>query len=81
MSNQINDGGPAFPVSDCVYPNGEVQTGSYGMTLRDYFAGQALAGMNIKYDEYTATDTQSVYHAYRIADYMISQKNLRISTL
>ena len=27
-----NDGGPAFPVSDCNHP---------GMSLRDYFAGQA----------------------------------------
>ena len=34
----INDGGPAFPNNDahgCAYA---------GMTLRDWFAGQALAG-------------------------------------
>ena len=37
MSNPIDDGGPAFPNNDahgCAYT---------GMTLRDYFAGQALA--------------------------------------
>ena len=37
--NTIKDGGAAFPRSgndDC--------TGEFGMTLRDYFAGQALAG-------------------------------------
>lgn len=34
--DQTNDGGPAFP--------GETW-GSKGMSLRDYFAGQALAGM------------------------------------
>ena len=34
MSTPINTGGPAFPVMYC----------SEGMTLRDYFAGQALAG-------------------------------------
>ena len=37
MSAIIDDGGPA-------YPRGH-NTGSDGMTLRDYFAGQALAGM------------------------------------
>jgi hypothetical protein len=38
MSDEINDGGPAFPNNDaygCAYA---------GMTLRDWFAGQALAG-------------------------------------
>jgi hypothetical protein len=38
MSNPIDDGGPAYPNNDahgCAYT---------GMTLRDWFAGQALAG-------------------------------------
>ena len=35
MSTQINDGGPAFPIT---YPNGEMD---YGMTLRDYFMAHA----------------------------------------
>ena len=34
------DGGPAFPVPD-LHP-GAVQVGSSGMSLRDWFAGQAL---------------------------------------
>jgi hypothetical protein len=37
MSNPIDDGGPAYPNNDahgCAYT---------GMTLRDWFAGQALA--------------------------------------
>lgn len=33
------DGGPAFPVVT------EAAVGSHGLSLRDYFAGQALAGM------------------------------------
>jgi hypothetical protein len=41
MNTPINDGGPAFPVTGCVHPNGDAMV---GMTLRDYFAGQALAG-------------------------------------
>jgi hypothetical protein len=44
MSAPINDGGPAFPVADTVHSTGQVQYGFTGMTLRDYFAGQALAG-------------------------------------
>lgn len=36
MSKTINDGGPAFPV--------EVNYRNLGMSLRDWFAGQALAG-------------------------------------
>ena len=35
MSIPINDGGPAFPDDHS----------QVGMTLRDYFAGQALAGV------------------------------------
>lgn len=37
--SQTNDGGPAFPCTDA---KGFV---SDGMSLRDYFAGQALAGL------------------------------------
>ena len=36
---EVGDGGPAFPVK---WQNGEQQP---GMTLRDWFAGQALAGI------------------------------------
>lgn len=36
--------GPAFPVPDVHCPNGQIQFGSAGMSLRDWFAGQdALA--------------------------------------
>lgn len=42
--NTPNDGGPAFPINDTVYPNGQVQPGYNGMSLRDWLAGQALAG-------------------------------------
>ena len=39
MSTPINDGGPAFPESAFgPYPNGEINEGRPGMSLRDYFA-------------------------------------------
>jgi hypothetical protein len=42
--SKINDGGPAFPrPSDPCPCIGD--TGHSGMSLRDWFAGQALAGM------------------------------------
>lgn len=38
MSDKINDGGPAFPALN-------VCGQSNGMSLRDYFAGQAMLGL------------------------------------
>lgn len=43
MSEPTNDGGPAFP-SEERDANGQFRQ-HFGMTLRDYFAGQALNGM------------------------------------
>ena len=44
MTN-INTGGPVYP-SDCVYVNGVMVKRPFeGISLRDYFAGQALAGI------------------------------------
>jgi hypothetical protein len=42
MDTPINDGGPAFPLQS-IGP--EFPPGYCGMTLRDWFAGQALIGM------------------------------------
>lgn len=57
-------GGQAFPVS----------MGSHnwreGMSLRDYFAGQALAGELSKPDGYVTPEKLATY-AYRIADAML----------
>lgn len=41
----INDGGPAFPEAIAIGPSGDIYPGMGGMALRDWFAGQALAGM------------------------------------
>jgi len=84
---QKNTGGPAFPIApdgayipDCENPETHPQRefpGHPGMTLRDYFAGQALAGtlaqggvlMSGKYPESAARD------AYGFADAMIEARN------
>lgn len=39
------DGGPAFPVPVAVDNMDGLNYGTGGMSLRDYFAGQALAGV------------------------------------
>ena len=39
------DGGPAFPKHTVELPSGELQWGAGGMTLRDWFAGQALVAI------------------------------------
>jgi hypothetical protein len=47
MSTPINDGGPAFPAQPIHhFPDGITMSQNQGgMTLRDYLAGQALAGI------------------------------------
>lgn len=40
MQDQVNNGGPAFPV-----PHTNGHDGRNGMSLRDYFAAKALQGM------------------------------------
>lgn len=47
-NDRINDGGPAFPVPTATIVDGEPKLEHHcqgGMSLRDWFAGQALAGL------------------------------------
>ena len=54
MKTPSNDGGAAFPNEQWLWDN---RKGSYvvrsvgGMTLRDYFAGQALAGLCVRAED------------------------------
>lgn len=67
MGEQI-DGGPAFPETIAITPSGDVYPGYHGMTLRDWFAGQALAGMVAR-----ECDAAPVY-AYFLADAMLAER-------
>jgi hypothetical protein len=55
MKTPSNDGGMAFPT---LFPEEHYGTGYRGMTLRDYFAGQALAaicsGIEVEIDKLDA---------------------------
>jgi len=65
----IHDGGPAFPFKGYA---GE----TYGMTLRDWFAGQALAGLLRD-----GIDVFGVYatanDAYKMADAMLKAREVK----
>ena len=64
-----NTGGPAFPTG-----TGGNTPYSNGMTLRDYFAGQALASVNLGIgvsDEYYC---KTAKHCYAIADAMLKER-------
>lgn len=79
--SEFNDGGPAFPVreADRFNPdNNETHTieQHWGMSLRDYFAGQALAGMlsrQTTVDEWP-TFTEFAKDAYRYANAMLKAR-------
>jgi hypothetical protein len=65
-----NDGGPAFP-HILRYPNDHLDNVAGGLTLRDYFAGQALAGWiaNLRdaVDEYDGEDAAFMQHQHEVA--------------
>lgn len=46
MTKKIEDGGPAFPCTNEQFTHGNPNVGDAwsGLSLRDWFAGQALAG-------------------------------------
>lgn len=97
MSTQPNDGGQAFPgilgqdghgnTTRIETPNGgDWITHNQGMSLRDWFAGQALAGTTSESEamkffmakgknEYAAAYRLLAEDSYTIADAMIEARN------
>ena len=73
MSTPINDGGPAFPYRET--ENSGQYWHHYGMTLRDYFAGQALAG--VLSDWHPTATRQTASQAYEIADAMLAAREAK----
>jgi hypothetical protein len=64
---KINDGGPAFPSTIQYFPDDKNAAEEQGMTLRDWFAGQALAGLLRDGIDVHGID-DSAYLAYEMAD-------------
>lgn len=72
-----NDGGPIFPFRH-EYLEGECQVvdSNDGMSLRDYFAAQAMMGMQARdcYDAGQAAPEQRADLAYIEADAMLAER-------
>ena len=64
-----NDGGPAFP-GECGNDPKDLRR---GMSLRDWFAGQALAGMLADH-EMNATPEVYAEWAHKVADAMLAER-------
>jgi len=67
--------GPAFPCQER-FKDGDMEVAKLvapGMSLRDYFAGQALAGMQLP-SEWAAGVGVYAELAYQFADAMIAQR-------
>ena len=75
--SERNDGGPAFPVSPDE-ARGKVSSVHGGLTIRDYFAGQALTGWLATYGESDDPDDVPVdlvaAFAYELADAMLEAR-------
>jgi hypothetical protein len=70
MTQEINDGGSAFPNQR------NTTTFDSGMTIRDYFAGQALAGM-LADPECNGNGASMAKSSYQLADAMITERCAR----
>lgn len=79
-----NDGGPAFPIANhlagCDHEKGCVNEcpvaslpGVSGMSLRDWFAGQALAGY-AQFDRDDMSCGHIASNCYRLADAMLAAR-------
>lgn len=79
MNKKIVDGGFAFPKSLDPYPSDGV--GYPGMTLRDYFAGQAVGQCIAKCVPYECAGSDETMaqmfarKAYEVADAMIAARS------
>lgn len=78
MTSKFEDGGPAFP--------NEGVNGSYGMSLRDYFAAKAIGLTLIACVDIQSSTNQNMTddeiervasNSYRIADAMLAKRRKR----
>jgi hypothetical protein len=72
MSAPTNNGGPAFPSVGEGFGNPSYS--APGMTLRDYFAGQALAGMFADRERLSTNAQHFSHDAYLFADAMLAAR-------
>lgn len=71
MTEQPKDGGAAFPQ---ITELGDIASTSGGMSLRDWFAGQALAGYFAAFSTQHRNATDCASYIYEMADAMIASR-------
>lgn len=72
---KTDDGGPAFPVHPESHNRSDAEYNVLsGMTLRDWFAGQALAGL-LADTEVNSTFLNVAARCYTMADAMIESRS------
>lgn len=78
MSNEpIEDGGAAFPTIDITRDSAgeEFRTTYFGMSLRDWYAGHAMAGLlSVDHRDVEPCPTWTAETAYNMADTMLEQR-------
>lgn len=78
MSNQINDGGPAFARDSHMDKQIGLYVQQHGMSLRDYFAAAALQGMMAAHTSGGClVDDLYAKYAYDLADAMIQAREAK----
>ena len=70
MNKKTDDGGPAFPWNH----NSISSEDERGLSLRDWFAGQAMLGSRARDSRYESW-SDLAQDAYDIADAMIKERN------
>lgn len=76
MNDTKPNGGPAFPIPHTIADANDpaFKRGNGGMSLRDYFAGQALTGL-LADQKRDGSLTAYADDAYAFADAMIAARN------
>ena len=75
MADKRNDGGPAFP---CMAPENIHPAATSGMSLRDWFAGQALAGLVANPTNHLRFNSEDdAEYVYKIADALLAERETR----
>lgn len=80
MTERVKDGGPAFPHDNLELGDRHL-IAQPGMSLRDWFAGQAIAGMlsnsnGLMVKDKRVQDEKSyAFAAYAVADAMLKARN------
>ena len=70
----MKDGGAAFPSARKVRVGQLMTAGHAGMTLRDYFAGQALVALLARQDSTLESAKVVAPACYEIADSMLAKR-------